>query len=74
VGLSQFFWNETCFPDLLEPIKEHLKNHKNTNNSYLDIQYLNKISTVTLVCPKFIYFVFTPHGNYIIIPITSNLL
>jgi hypothetical protein len=23
--------------DLLEPIKEHLKNHKNTNNSYLDI-------------------------------------
>jgi hypothetical protein len=28
---------------------------------------LNKISTVTLVCPKFIYFVFTPHSNYIII-------
>jgi hypothetical protein len=20
-----FFWNETCFPDLLEPIKQHLK-------------------------------------------------
>jgi hypothetical protein len=35
---------------------------------------LNKISTVTLVCPKFIYFVFTPHGNYIIILITSYLL
>jgi hypothetical protein len=32
-----FFWNETCFPDLLEPIKQHLKNHKNMNNSYLDI-------------------------------------
>jgi hypothetical protein len=69
-----FFWNETCFPDLLEPIKQHLKNHKNTNNSYLDILYLNKISTVTLVCPKFIYFIFTSHGNYIIILITSNLL
>jgi hypothetical protein len=37
------FLNETCFPDLLEPIKQHLKNHKNKNNSYLDIQYLNKI-------------------------------
>jgi hypothetical protein len=37
------------------------------NNSYLDIQYLNKISIVKLVCPKFIYFVFTPHGNNIII-------
>jgi hypothetical protein len=35
---------------------------------------LNKISTVTLVCPKIIYFVFTPHGNYIIILVTSNLL
>jgi hypothetical protein len=34
---------------------------------------LNKISIVTLVCPKFLYFVFT-HGNYIIILITSNLL
>jgi hypothetical protein len=55
-----FFWNEGCFPDLLEPIKQHLKNHKNMNNSYLDIQYLNKISTVTLVYPKYIYFVFTP--------------
>jgi hypothetical protein len=32
-----YFWNETCFPDLLEPIKQHLKNHKNTNNSYLGI-------------------------------------
>jgi hypothetical protein len=20
-----FFWNETCFPELLEPIKQHLK-------------------------------------------------
>jgi hypothetical protein len=69
-----FLWNETCFPDLLDPIKQHLKNHKNTNNSYSDIQYLNKISTVTLVCPKSIYFVFTPHGNYIIILITSNML
>jgi hypothetical protein len=35
---------------------------------------LNKISTATLVSPKFIYFVFTPHVNYIIILITSNLL
>jgi hypothetical protein len=35
---------------------------------------LNKISTVTLMCPKFIYFIFTPHGNYIIILITSNFL
>jgi hypothetical protein len=32
-----FFGNETCFPDLLEPIKQHLKNHKNLNNSYLDM-------------------------------------
>jgi hypothetical protein len=31
------FWNKTCFPDLLEPIKQHLKNHKNTNNLHLDI-------------------------------------
>jgi hypothetical protein len=31
------FWNETCFPDLLESIKQHLKIHKNMNNSYLDI-------------------------------------
>jgi hypothetical protein len=23
-----FFWNETFFPDLLESIKQHLKNHK----------------------------------------------
>jgi hypothetical protein len=35
---------------------------------------LNKISTLKLVCPKFIYFIFTPHGNYIIILITLNLL
>jgi hypothetical protein len=35
---------------------------------------LNKITTVKLVCPKFIYFIFTPLGNYIIILITSNLL
>jgi hypothetical protein len=35
---------------------------------------LNKISTVKLVCLKFIYFGFTPHGNYIIILITTNLL
>jgi hypothetical protein len=28
------FLNETCFPELLEPIKQHLKNYKNTNNSY----------------------------------------
>jgi hypothetical protein len=32
-----FLSNETCFPKILEPIKQHLKNHKNTNNSYLDI-------------------------------------
>jgi hypothetical protein len=32
-----FFLNETFFPKILEPIKHHLKNHKNTNNSYLDI-------------------------------------
>jgi hypothetical protein len=35
---------------------------------------LNKILIVTLVCPKFIYFVFTPYGNCIIILITSNSL
>jgi hypothetical protein len=69
-----FLWNETRFPEFLEPIKQHLKSHKITNNSYLDIQYLNKISTVKLVYPKFIYFVFTPHGNYLIILITSNFL
>jgi hypothetical protein len=32
-----FLSNETCFPKILEPIKQHLKNHKNMNNSYLDI-------------------------------------
>jgi hypothetical protein len=32
-----FLSNEMCFPKILEPIKQHLKNHKNTNNSYLNI-------------------------------------
>jgi hypothetical protein len=32
-----FLSNETCFPKILEPIKWYLKNHKNMNNSYLDI-------------------------------------
>jgi hypothetical protein len=32
-----FLSNETCFPKKLEPIKQHLKNHKNMKNSYLDI-------------------------------------
>jgi hypothetical protein len=32
-----FLSNEKCFPKMLEPIKQHLKNHKNTENSYLDI-------------------------------------
>jgi hypothetical protein len=32
-----FLSDETCFPKLLEPKKQHLKNHKNTNNSYLDL-------------------------------------
>jgi hypothetical protein len=32
-----FLSNETCFPKILEPIKQHLDNHKNMNNSYLDI-------------------------------------
>jgi hypothetical protein len=73
-GPVTIFLNETCIPELLDSTKQHLKNHKNTNISYLDIQYLNKISKVALVCPKFIYFVFTPQGNYIIILITSNLL
>jgi hypothetical protein len=27
-----FLLNETCFPKILEPIKQHLKNHKNTSN------------------------------------------
>jgi hypothetical protein len=35
---------------------------------------LSKISTATLVFPKFRYFIFTPDGNYIKILITSNLL
>jgi hypothetical protein len=51
-----FFGNENCFPELLEPIKQHIKNHKNTN-SYLDIQYLNKISTVNL-CAQNSYILF----------------
>jgi hypothetical protein len=29
-------------------------------NSYLDIKYLNKISTIKLVCSKFIYSVLHP--------------
>jgi hypothetical protein len=32
-----FLSNKMCFPKILEPIKQHLKNHKTTNNSYLDI-------------------------------------
>jgi hypothetical protein len=32
-----FLSNETCFPKILEPIRQHLENHKNTNNSYFDI-------------------------------------
>jgi hypothetical protein len=32
-----FLSNETCFSKILEPIKQHLKNHKNMNNSYLYI-------------------------------------
>jgi hypothetical protein len=32
-----FYWNESGFPKLLEPIKQNLKNHKNTNNLHLDI-------------------------------------
>jgi hypothetical protein len=32
-----FLSNETCFPKILEPIKQDLKIHKTTNNSYLDI-------------------------------------
>jgi hypothetical protein len=34
---NYFLLNETCFPKILEPMKQHLKNHKNTKNSYLDI-------------------------------------
>jgi hypothetical protein len=30
-----FISNGTCFPKILESIKQQLKNHKNTNNSYL---------------------------------------
>jgi hypothetical protein len=44
------------------------------NNSYLDIQYLNKISTVTLVCPRFLESVFTSHVNDVIILLTSSVL
>jgi hypothetical protein len=66
-----FFSNETCFPKILETIKQHLKNHKNTNNSYLDIQYFNKISIVRLVCPRFLEFVFTSDVNDVIILLTS---
>jgi hypothetical protein len=43
------------------------------NNSYLDIQYLNKISTVTLVCPRFLESVFTSHVNDVIILLTPVL-
>jgi hypothetical protein len=69
-----FFWNETCFPELLDPIKQHLKNHKNMNNSYLDIQYLNKISTVKLVCPRFLESIFTSCVNDVIFLLTSSVL
>jgi hypothetical protein len=34
---ASIFLNETCFPKILEPIKQHLQNHKNIINSYLDI-------------------------------------
>jgi hypothetical protein len=32
-----FLLNETCFPKILESIKQQPKSHKNMNNSYLDI-------------------------------------
>jgi hypothetical protein len=32
-----FLSNKKCFPRKLELIKQHLKNHINTKNSYLDI-------------------------------------
>jgi hypothetical protein len=35
---------------------------------------LNKISKVTLVCPRFIEFVFTSHVNDVIILVTSSVL
>jgi hypothetical protein len=63
-----------CFLKILEPIKQHLKIHKNANNLYLDILYLNKITTVTLVCPRFLEFVFTSHVNDVIILLTSSVL
>jgi hypothetical protein len=36
-GLATILSNESCFPKILEAMKQHLKNHKNMNNSYLDI-------------------------------------
>jgi hypothetical protein len=36
-GPATIFLEWMCFPKILEPIKQHIKNHKNTNNSYLDI-------------------------------------
>jgi hypothetical protein len=36
-GRTTIFSKETYFPRILEPVKQHLKNHKNMNNSYLDI-------------------------------------
>jgi hypothetical protein len=59
---------------ILEPIKQHLKNHKNMNKSYLDIYCLHKILTVTLVCPRFIESVFTSRVNDVIILLTSSVL
>jgi hypothetical protein len=44
------------------------------NNSYLDIQYLNNISIVTLVCPRFLESVFTSNVNDVIILLTSSVL
>jgi hypothetical protein len=35
---------------------------------------LNKIPTVTLVCPRFLEFVFTSHVKDIIILLTSSVL
>jgi hypothetical protein len=37
VDQQVLFLIETCFPKILDPIKQNLKNHKNMNHSYLDI-------------------------------------
>jgi hypothetical protein len=71
VGPTLFFMNWNLLPSNSIRHKQHQTIVKNTNNSYLVIYYLNKISTATLVLPKFLKLEFLSLVYDIIIIIMS---